>query len=564
MKKTKVLSLLLASVMAASILLTGCGSKEEVNDASSSGDTAVAGEEKLAADQVLRINIASNPPDLDPQTCTDSVSYDVLNSVYEGLVRVLADGTMPEGSGLAESWTVSEDNLKYTFKLREANWSDGSPIKASDFEYAWKRALDPATASQYAYMLYPIKNGKAFNLGQGSKDAVGVKAVDDKTLEVELESPTPYFLSLTAFKTYMPLKEEAQKAAGESYGTDVAKMVFSGPFKITDWQQEQKIILEKNESYWDAANVKLQRIEMDMITDLNTPINLYETGELDGIGVPTEYLAKYRDSEEFMSMSTTSAWYLQFNCKNEYMKNIKIRKAFSMALNRQIFIDNVLANGSLFAGGLVPTGFPGVDGGDFREQSGVHVVDAGSKGQEAIDEANKLLDEGLKEIGKTRDSLKKDVVYLTEDGDIPKKFAQAFQQMWKENLGIELQIESVTFKVKLDKEQKGDFSMGLAGWSADYLDPMTYLDLWITDGGGNKASWSNAKYDELITKASSLVGNERYQTMMEAEKILMEELPISPIYFRARNSVQKDYVKGWVRAAFGASNDWKWTYVLEH
>ena len=565
MKKKKVLSLLLASIMAFSVVLTGCGAKEEpAKTGEENAATTETGTEKLAADQVLRINIGSNPPDLDPQTATDSVSFQIMNSIYDGLIRLNPEGKVEQGSGLAESWTESEDKTVYTFKLRDAKWSDGTPIKASDFEYAWKRAADPATASQYAYMLYPVKGAEAFNTGAGSKDAMGVKAIDDKTLEVTLERPTPYFTSMLGFSTYLPLKEEAQKAAGESYGTDITKMVYSGPFKIKEWQNEQKIILEKNESYWDTANVKLQRIEMDMIIDINTPINLYETGELDAINVQTEYLPKYRDTPEFGSLSSSSSWYLQFNCNDTYMKNIKIRRALSMALNRQLFVDNVLANGSIVSGGLVPSGIPGKSGeGDFRSQSGSYTVDA-SAGQATIDEAKKLLDEGLKEIGKTKADLEKDVVYLTEDGDLPKKFAQAFQQMWKENLGVELKIDTATFKVKLDKERKGDFQMSFAGWGADYLDPMTYMDLWITGGGNNKTGWSNAQYDALIEKATTTTGDERMQAMMDAEKILMEEFPIAPVYNRARNFVQRDYVKGWVRFSVGVDNEWKWVYILEH
>ena len=565
MKKKKVLSLLLASVMAFSVVLTGCGAKEEAKTSNESNTEATdSGTEKLAADQVLKINLGSNPPDLDPQTATDQVSFEVINGIYEGLVRLNPEGKVEQGLGLAESWTESEDGTVYTFKLRDAKWSDGSPIKASDFEFSWKRAIDPATASQYAYMLYAIKGAEKFNAGEGSKDDVGIKALDDKTLEVTLERPTPYFTTMLGFSTYLPLKQEAQEAAKDNYGTDVAKMVFSGPFKLVEWQQEQKIVLEKNENYWDAANVKLNKIEMDMITDLNTPINLFETGELDIIGVPTEYLAKYRDNPNFGNMATATTWYIKYNCENEYLKNLKIRKALSLALNRSVFVDNVLANGSLVSGGLVPNGIPGKSGeGDFRSQSGNFVSDAAA-GQSTIDEANKLFEEGLKEIGKTKDDFQKNVKYITGDSDVAKKFGQAFQQMWKENLGIEVAIDSVTFKVRLDRENKKDYQISFSGWGADYMDPMTFMDMWVTGGGNNTAYWTNAKYDALIEKATTTTGDERMQAMMDAEKILMEELPIAPVYFKARNFVAKDYVKGVVRFPVGLDNEYKWAYLLEH
>jgi oligopeptide transport system substrate-binding protein len=575
MKKNKVLAFVMAAALSLSVLLTGCAggqetSKEETKETETKVEEKkeVAEEqgEKLAAEQVLRINWGANPPDLYPQTATDTVSFQVINAAYEGLVRLQADGKAYQDTGLAKSWEVSEDGLVYTFKLRDAKWSDGTKITANDFEYAWKTALDPATASQYAYMLYHVKGGEAYNAGEGKVEDVGVKAVDEKTLEVTLERPTPFFASLTSFITYLP----AQKAAVEKHGVDkygaaIENMVFSGPFKITEWVQEQKLVLEKNEMYWDKDSVKLDKIVGDMIVDTNTPVNLYETDELDSIRVQTEYLAKYRTSPDFASYANAVTWYLQFNCEDEFFGNEKIRRAFSLAVDRQGFVDNILANGSKVAMGLVPYDMPGLSsGGDFRAQSGDHIKDIGTEGQAAIDEANKLLEEGLAEIGKTKDELASHVTYLTGDSDISKKIAQAFQQMWKQNLGIEPPIEAVTFKIRLERYDNRDYTLTMAGWGADYNDPMTFMDLFVTGGGQNTASWSNAEFDALIDKAYNTVGDERMQAMIDAERILFEELPIAPIYFRARNVVQRDYVKGWVRFPVGVDNEWKWTYLLEH
>lgn len=575
MKKNKVLAFVMAAALSLSVLLTGCaGGQETPKEEAKETETKVEEKkevaeeqgEKLAAEQVLRINWGANPPDLYPQTATDTVSFQVINAAYEGLVRLQADGKAYQDTGLAKSWEVSQDGLVYTFKLRDAKWSDGTKITANDFEYAWKTALDPATASQYAYMLYHVKGGEAYNAGEGKVEDVGVKAVDEKTLEVTLERPTPFFASLTSFITYLP----AQKAAVEKHGVDkygaaIENMVFSGPFKITEWVQEQKLTLEKNEMYWDKENVKLDRIEGDMIIDINTPINLYETKELDAIAVHTEYLAKYRTSPEFGNLAQATTWYLQYNCEDPFFSNEKIRHAFSMAVNRKAFVDNVLANGSQVAGGLVPGNMPGKSGGgDFRTQSGEFVKDAGTDGQTAIDEANKLLDEGLAEIGKTREELAAHVSYLTGESDVAKKWAQAFQQMWKQNLGLEVPIETVSFKIRLERYNNKDFTLTMAGWGADYNDPMTFMDLFVTGGGQNTAYWSNPEFDALIEKATNTTGDERMQAMIDAEKILMEEQPISPIYFKARNFVQRDYVKGWVRYSVGVDNEWKWTYLTEH
>ncbi|KPU27002.1 peptide ABC transporter substrate-binding protein [Caloranaerobacter sp. TR13] len=569
MKRSKWLILALVFTMVLSLALAGCGKttpeptqKEDQTKTEDQTQTDT-GEPKLAKEQVLRINLGTEPPDLDPQTSTDTVSFVLLNATLEGLVRLNPDGSV--GKGLAESWTVSDDGKTYTFKLRDAKWSDGDPITAYDFEFAWKRAIDPKTASSYAYQFYGIKNAYAFNTGEiTDPNEVGIKALDEKTLQVELERPMSYFLSLTSFITYLPAKKAAIEKWGDAYASEADKMVFSGPFMITEWNHEQKIVLEKNPTYWDADSVKLQRIEADMINDTNTPINLYETGELDMTGVPAEFLDNYKDSPEFGRMAEAVTFYLEFNCKDKFFSNKKIRKAFSLAINRDAYVNGVLANGSIPAYGFVPGGIPGKAGGEFRKQNGDLIYDAGTKGQAAIDEANKLLEEGLKEVGATKEELAKSVSYLTGDSDLARKLAQALQQMWKNNLGIEVPIESVSFKIRLQKMDQGDYTIVGAGWGADYNDPMTFMDMWVTDGGNNDAFWSNAKYDELIEKAVNSTGDERMEYMLEAEKLLMEEMPISPTYFRARNFLQKPYVKGIARFPVGVSTEYKWAYILEH
>ncbi|QIB27392.1 peptide ABC transporter substrate-binding protein [Caloranaerobacter azorensis] len=570
MKKSKWLILLLVFTMVFSLALAGCGKtpeepqtgKEEPKQDEQQAPADTGGE-KLAKEQVLRANLGEEPPDLDPQTTTDAVSFEILNATLEGLVRLNPDGSV--GKGLAESWDVSDDGKVYTFKLRDAKWSDGDPITAYDFEYAWKRAIDPKTASQYAYQFYGIKNAKAFNTGEiTDPNEIGVKALDEKTLKVELERPMSYFLSLTSFITYLPAKKAAVEKWGDKYAADADKMVFSGPFMITRWDHEQKLILEKNPNYWDADSVKLQRIEFDMIKDTNTPINLYETGELDMTGVPPEFLDKYKDSPEFGRMAEAVTFYLEFNCKDKFFSNKKIRKAFSLAIDREAYVNGVLANGSIPAYGFVPGGIPGKAGGEFRKQNGDLFYDAGTKGQEAIDEANKLLEEGLKEVGANKEELAKHVSYLTGDSDFARKLAQALQQMWKKNLGIEVPIESVSFKIRLQKMDQADFTIVGAGWGADYNDPMTFMDMWVTNGGNNDAFWSNAKYDELIEKAINSTGDERMEYMLEAEKLLMEEMPIAPTYFRARNFLQRPYVKGIARFPVGVDIEYKWAYILEH
>jgi len=556
------MALILAILMILSVGLAGCGGSEPT-PATATDQTEETTTETTteAVEQVLRVNWGSNPPDMDPATTTDQVSIMILNDTLEGLVRLNPQGEAVIGSGLAESMTVSEDGTVYTFTLRDAKWDDGAAITANDVLFSWQRVVDPATAAQYAYQLYPIKNAKAINAGEMGMEEFGVAVLDEKTLEVTLERPTPYFLSLLGFITYYPVQEAKVVEFGDKFATAPEYMVSSGPFKVETWLPEQKLNMAKNDQYWDAEAVKLERIEGDMLVDLNTPINLYETGELDTILVPSEYLDKYRDSNEFLTMPMATTWYMQYNCDDVFFSNVKIRKAFSMALNRSAFVNNVLANGSVVAGAFVPNGIPGKDGGDFTAQTGITLKDVGTEGEAGITEANAILDEGLAEIGKTREELAAHVSYLTGESDVAKKFGQAFQQMWKQTLGIEVPVESVSFAIRLDKYNAKEYTISLAGWGADYNDPMTFLDTMITGSGNNNSFWSNAEYDALIEKATTTQGDERMDAMIEAAKILDTEMPIAPIYYRARNVVEKPYVHDLVRFPVGVDNEFKWAYI---
>ncbi|WP_352419393.1 peptide ABC transporter substrate-binding protein [Proteiniborus sp.] len=551
----KFLALTIVLVMVLSLSLVGC-TKNGPSETNAPGPEPG---EKLAAEQVLKVNWGSEPPDLDPQTTTDQVSFWIINAVYDGLVRTQPDGSTPKGSGLAEDWTISEDELTYTFKLKDAKWSDGTPITAYDFEYAWFRAIDPEVAAEYAYQFYHIKNAEKFNLGEiTDKNEVGIKAVDEKTLQVELVRPTPFFLSLTSFITYIPAQKAAVEAFGEEFASAPDKMVYSGPFVIELWDKEQKLNLAKNPNYWDADSVKLERIEGDMITDNNTRINLYETGGLDVTGVPSEFLSKYQDSPEFGSAADATTWYLQFNMEDKYFSNLNIRQAFAYAADRKSYVDNVLADGSLVAGGLTPPLLAGKDGKDFADNRGdiLFPYDAAK--------AKEHFEKGLEELGITKEEFQKHASIVAGEGTWWSRTSQAFQQMWKDTLGVELQIEQMSFAMRLERYNKKDYSISIAGWSGDYNDAMTFMDLFVTNGGNNDAYYSNPDYDAYIKKAMEGEGDERIDAMLEAEKLLARDLPIYPLFHPARIYVQRDYVKGIERFAVGCDTEYKWAYILEH
>lgn len=566
MKKQKWLLLLLVLVLTLSVALTGCGKKEEPKPATTNEeqeeDKEANGEEKLAEEQILRINWTSEPPDLDPQTTTDQVSIEIINGVYEGLVRLDPDGN-PQ-PGLAEKWDEEETDdggMIYTFHLRDAEWSDGTPITAEDFEYSWFKAIDPEVAAEYSYQLTEtagIKNAAKYFEGEiKDKEEVGIKAVDEKTFQVELERPVPFFISLASFPTFVPAQKAAIEEFGDEFASEADKMVYSGPFVISEWEHEQKLVMKKNEKYWDAENVKLEEINGDMIKEDNTAINLYETGELDVTKVAPEFLDNYKDSDEFKNLAEATTWYIQYNYEDEYLKNEDLRYALSLAIDKKSFVDSVLQNGSIIAEGLTPTLLPGKDGKEFAENRGNVLPEFN------VDKANEHLDKALKDLGITKEELQKHLTFLTGDTDEAKKQAAAVQNMWKQNLGIEVEIESVAFKLRIDRYNRRDYTTTFAGWGGDYNDPLTFMDLWVTDGGNNDTGWASPDYDKAIKTAVEGKGDERIDAMIDAEKILANELPIIPIYYKAINVVEKPYVKGIARFPVGSDLDFKWTYLIE-
>jgi oligopeptide transport system substrate-binding protein len=530
-------------LFALSAILTGCGNKTTEN-------LLVQSPSKSNL-QVLHLNLGEEPPMLDPQKSTDGVSFQILNAVLEGLVRLGANEKPEKGSGLAKDWDVSSDGLTYIFHLKDdIKWSDGNPITAQDFEYSWKRALDPKTASDYAYILYPIKNAEKYNSGKVSADDVGIKALDSKTLKVELKNPTPYFLSLTAFITYLPMEKSFVEKVGNKLASSPNTMVYSGPFILKEWNHEQNIVLVKNDKYWDKNNGKLNKIDFDMIKDLNTIAQNYDSGKYDEINLIGDYITKYKDEIKVHPNGFT--YFIGFNTQNQIFKNLNIRKAFALSINRKLLVDEILKDGSIPAYAFVPNGI--LCGGlEFRKELGNNLF------AENIEEAKKLLQKGMQELNITE--LPK-IILLADDTDIAKKEAQAIQEFWKKNLSINVEIKNVPYKIRLQMFTQGQYDVCLTRWGADYNDPMTFLDLWVTGAGNNNVKYSNLKYDQLIKDAKASNDDKfRMDKMKEAEKILINDMPISPLFFSTTAYIQRNYVKGWVRHAVGVENDWKWTYI---
>ncbi len=534
-KASKWLALMLAIIMLASVGLVGCGGTKEETKDSGQGTT-----ETPKADVQEFHFMTTDEPYLDPQAGQYSLEFEIMNNIYEGLLRMNANQEYEKA--LAEDIQTSEDGLTWTFKIRDAKWSDGSAITAHDFVYGLERAVSEELASIYAFIV--------------SDYVKEAKATDDKTLVVTLTKPVPYFESLLTFATYYPVKKEFVEAKGESFGKDKDSLLFNGPFKVTDWQPDQKLVLEKNENYWDAANVKLEKITLDIIKDSKAALNLYLAGELDRVGLAGEDVNVYKNdaayADQFESTPDTVTFWLMLNNQNEVLKNANIRKALSWGFDRENYVNIVLNNGSIPAYGIVPPGMPGPEGQTFRDANGDLVGYDLTKAQE-------YLAAGLKELNLEKLPA---LIYLGYDSDIGIKGSEFIKDMYRK-LGIDITIENLPVAAVKEKRKAGQFDLFFGGWGPDYWDPMTFMDLFVTEGSFNDGKWSNAKYDENIKFAQTTADfKTRMEKLLEAEKIMVaEEAGIVPVYYRGVSRLTKPYVKGFVKHQFGADSSWKWTSI---
>lgn len=561
--RTKKWSILLVAVLVVSMVLAACGGgKDEGSTKNSSGEDAAKAEE-----QVLNFINGDYIPSMDPSKVTDEFGFQFVGATMEGLYRLGEDGEIKEGIAKGEP-EVSEDGLTWTFKLREdAKWSNGDPVTAHDFVYSWQRAVKPETKSEYGpYMMAGvIKNADEISKGELPVEELGVKAIDDYTLEVQLANPTPYFESLTTFGTFMPLNQKFVEEHGENFATSEATLLFNGPFKLDIKDDNQNITqanewkLVKNEDYWDADTVQLEEINFVVSKDPQTNVNLYNEGDIDRADLSADLVDQYISHDDYRIVPQASVFYLKMNQERKGeqtpLANKNIRNAINNAIDREALV-NVLNNGSIAATGLIPKDFVTVPGGgDFREENGDF---AAYDKDTALEAWNK----GLEELGV--DSIELEL--LTDDAEgATKTFNENLAHQLETNLpGLKVNIKPVPFKNRLQLDTDQDYELQVAGWGPDYLDPFTFLSLFVTDGGNNKMGYSNAEYDQLISETQTTTDQEqRYQKFLEAEKILLEESGIAPLYQRARSQLHSPKIQGEIINKFGATYEWKWAYVAE-
>ncbi len=533
--------MLVSLLLITAIIFTGCvpkGGDAPKDTGSTPATTDTTPAPTPAEPKILKTNNSSEPGSLDPALAQGTHESWILDHTFEGLMKV--DPNLKVVPGMAKEYKVSDDNLTYTFTLRDdIKWSNGDPVTAHDFEFAWKRALDPDMASDYAHQLYYIKGGEAYNTGAGSVDDVAVKALDDKTLEVTLEAPTAYFLELTAFYTLYPVNKKVAESNAD-WAKNANTHVSNGPFTLTEWEHNASIKIRKNENYYDVASVKLDGIDFDIIDDENTAWQKYEGGDYDFLTpLPQAVVAQMKDNSnpELIIGADVATYYYNLNSKVKPFNNAKVRKGLSMTLDRQTIVDKIAQGGQIAAVGVVPFGLPDENGKDYREAVGDLI-------EYNVEEGKKLFLEGLAEEGMKVEDFK-NMVILYNTSEAHKKIAQAAQEMWRVNLGVEIQLENVDFQVKLDREKAGDYHISRAGWIGDYMDPITFIELWQSSSSFNDAKYNNPEYDELVAIAkTSPDAKERFEAMRKAEKIVMEDMPVVPVYFYTQPYAQKPYVTG--------------------
>lgn len=555
----KLLALLLAGLMAVSA--AGCASAP----ATSSGDTtnSSTSSESDTTDKksnypgtpdadMVTVDLRADVPDMNPTTTSDVASADILRMTTAGLYKLDEnDQPVPD---LAEETTVSDDGLTYTFKLREdAKWNNGDPVTAHDFVYAWTIAMKKETASVYGFILYNnIKNGDKFFAGECKAEELGCKALDDYTLEVTFNTPLAYALNLFAFQSYLPVNQKIYEAAGKNadgtsmYNKDVDTMAYNGPYYISEWVHDDHITLTKNEDFYDADSIKIQKINYLMMTDANTRLNAFQAGQVDCINVNAEQVKQLQTmNEPVYSYTDNGSWYFQYNLKgNKIMSNAKVRMALGNAIDPKAYVENVVANGSVVANGLVPTSINGANNGKYVDGRD-DLLDHDTAGAKA------LFDEGLKELGMTVDEVGT-LEYVCDDQSGARKEAEYFQSQWEKVLGIKVEIKPMAFKARLSVMETGDFDIVFAGWSPDYNDAMTFLDMFMIGNGNNYGKYEGKEYNDLMKQAMNEVdAAKRQEIMQQAETILVkEDCVVYPLYFSVVNYAKSNKISGMTRTGF--------------
>ena len=487
--------------------------------------------------QILYVGNGTEPQDLDPHIVTGVPESKILMALLEGLVTRNPEGPDPL-PGVAQEWDISGDGKTYTFILRDdAVWSNGDYVTAYDFVYAWNRVLMPTLGSKYPDMLYDVVNAEEFNKGEIEDFAqVGVKALDSKTLKVSLKNPAPYFLELLCHYTTRPVHKETIEAYGDmdtagSQWTRPGNFIGNGPFTLDKWELNKVITVKKSLSYWNKSAVKLNEIHFYPVDNASREDLMFRAGQLHVTStVPPEKVVSYKEKypNNIQVDPFYGTYYYRFNTKKPPFNNKLVRQALSLSLDRTLIVERVTKGGQQEAFSFTPPDpdsyFPPTSL-EFNPQ----------KARELLRQAGYDEERPFPQV---------DLLYNTSEGH--QKLAQAIQQMWKTSLNIDVTLTNTDWKVYLSRQSIGDFQIARAGWIGDYIDPKSFLDMMVTGRGNNQTGWSNKTYDDFLIKAAnSRTEQQRFYHLYEAEKILIDEMPIMPIYTYTRIYMLHEDVKGW-------------------
>ena len=510
-----------------------------------------------SVEQKLSIATQGELATLDSALYNDVPSSDMIGQVFEGLYRV-KNGTEVE-FGQAESVKVSDDGLTYTFTLRDGlKWSDGSPVTAADFEYSYQRLADPKSGAS-VQSVDVFKNAAAVRKGEKEVSELGVKALDDKTLEVTLEYPAPYLPKLLSGSRYMPVSKAVHSAKGDKYGTSADNVVTNGPFTIQDWNGtnlEWKLV--KNDNYWDAANVYLKDVQVQVIKENSTGADLFDAGQLDYTTLTDQFVQEYTGADDFHTASKATIGYLSFNTQREATANADLRRAIAQAFDKQVYADSVIQDGSQVLNNQVPKDF-----------------DVNEAGEDYQTAAGPMLEYNLEaaqaDWAKAKAALGKDTIelqLLTSDVGLSKRTAEFLQAQLEANLpGLKLTISSVPLKNRLEFQRQSDFDIFYGTWAPDYQDALNFIEQYKTGGGINFAKYSNAEYDKLVEQARNEYANDpakRRQALIQAETIgIKQDAVAAPIYQSSTSYLLKSRVKNFEVMPFGRTINLRPVYVTE-
>lgn len=563
--KKRILSIMLAGIMATSLF--GCGVYEDTGSETASSDSIVS--ETLASngtdeaittstgEKVFRYAETTDPTTLDPSKSDSILDNEIIHATQSGLVRNTAGDI--EGD-IAESWDVSDDGLTYTFYLRDAFWSDGQQITAQDFVYGLQRLMDPATASEYAFIGEYVKNGLAVETGEMDPSELGVTAIDDTTLEIDLESPCSYFLSLIgASAEYVPVRQDIVEEYGSDFAATADKNVYSGPFVITSTENEV-YTFEKNDQYWDKDSINLDRVELNIVSDTSTQMAMYEAGDLDFVKIPTDSVSQYDDEDSEYMNGNEDYFYINEESDNPILSDQNFRLALNYGLDRNTYI--ALATNNVYepSNTLVMPLVSGYDGDTYGDEYTLNSYPLDGDQDTALDYLQKAMDDqGISDPSDIT------VTITTTDVEASKKIAEVAQELWEQALGINVEIEQVTYSdIYGSVLPNGDYEIGFGGWGPDYSDPYTYLDLFKSDCSYNYSNYSNEDFDALLDQSLTETDEKtRMDLLNQAEQLILDDGAFIPLQCREQHYLLNPKVTGMNFYFCSVNTDWVYADITE-